>query len=131
MHRFKLADIRKEWDAGVSDQVKRLGNKLGMDWRPEDVYAQCYAGHAFLWLCDDGFMVVKITQNQFDLEKELFVWICCSSSENGITDYMEDIKIFAKEYQCKRISFESPRSGFHRLARQNNWKEMTRFTFSV
>ena len=130
MHRFQLADIRTAWDS-IKQSVEQIRVDCKVEWRSEDVYAQCYAGHAFLWMCDDGFMVVKIQCNQFTLAKELFVWICWSGHAKGISEYMPDIKDFAAEHQCKKVVFGSPRKGFSKLADQNQWRQVTEFSFTV
>lgn len=129
-HRFLLRDIRQVWGQ-VHPAIGALKTRYALDWRPEDVYAQCMSGLAFCYMCDDGFLIVKPQENQFSLEKELFVWICHSTHDNGLADYQADICALAKEIYATTIVFESPREGFRRLALKNKWPAMTSYRMPV
>ena len=128
--RLKLIDIRLAW-SGINPIVERLKNQHHLDWKPEDVYAQCLMGRAFLYSCNDGFVIVKPQENQFTLDKELFVWICYSMHHDGLTEYYSDICAIAKSIHAKAIIFESTREGFKKIAQQNNWQAMTSYKMPV
>ena len=128
--RFKLIDIRLAW-GNIKPVVEDLKNKHHLDWRTEDIYAQCLMGKAFLYTCNDGFVIVKPQENQFTLDKELFVWICYSKHNDGLTEYRQDINAIAKTIYAKSIVFESTRDGFRKIAQQNNWQAMTSYKMPV
>jgi hypothetical protein len=130
--RFELVDIRLAWDRIKAD-VAALKAEYNLDWRPEDVYAQCLMGRAFCYVCQDGFIIVKPQENQFTLAKELFVWICVSRSRagDGLTEYYPDICALAKDIYATAIIFESPRDGFRRVAERNGWYAMTEYRLPV
>ena len=128
--RFVLHDIRSVWEIIKPDIIK-LKEKWGMDWRYEDVYAQCLMGRAFCYSCNDGFIIVKPQENQFTLAKELFVWICCSTASNGLMDYHPDISKIAKDIYATTIIFNSPRDGFIKVAKANNWTALTEYQIPV
>lgn len=120
-NRFQLHDIRRVWDLIQAD-IAYLKTRYNMDWRPEDVYAQCLAGRAFCYLCEDGFLILKPMENPFTLEQELFVWICCGSGDDVVTDYYPDICELAREIGATVITFESPREGWIKHAKARGWK---------
>lgn len=128
--RFNLVDIRLVWDS-IKPAIEQLREQWGFDWRAEDVYTQCYIGRAFCYTCAEGFIIVKPQENQYSLSKELFVWICYSTANNGLIDYLPDINALAKDIYATRIIFESPREGFRKLAKHNNWRSITNYTLTV
>ena len=129
--RFKLVDIRLAWDE-IKPHVEALKGRYSFDWRPEDVYAQCLTGRAFCYVCDDGFMIVKPQENQFTLEKELFMWIGIGwSGEDLINEYYEDTCAIAKEIYATKIVFDSSREGFRKVAKNNHWGYMATYSVPV
>lgn len=128
--RLKLVDIRLAWNA-IKHDVAKLQALYNLDWRPEDVYAECRAGASFCYMCDDGFLIVRPQENRFTLAKELFVWICVSRAQDGLTEYRSDINAIAKDIHATSIIFESPRDGFRKLAKANNWPAMTAYKLPV
>lgn len=128
--RFELVDIRRAWDF-IKPDIERLKFEHQLDWRVEDVYAHCLFGKAVLWGCADGFVIVRPQHNQFSLEIELFVWICISKHDDGLSEYHPDICAIAKDVHATSIIFESPRPGFLKLARQKHWPTMTSYRLAV
>jgi len=128
--RFKLVDIRLVWN-DIRPHIEKLKADWNMDWKAEDVYAQCLMGKAFCHTCDDGFVIVQPRQSEYTLDKELFVWICYSTANDGLTEYYDDICLMAKSVYATTIKFCSPREGFRKLAKQNNWQAMTEYTITI
>lgn len=128
--RLKLIDIRLVW-GNIKPIVEDLKNKHHLDWSPEDIYAQCLMGRSFLYSCNDGFVIVKPQENQFTLDKELFVWICYSKHNDGLTEYYDDICAIAKDIYAKSILFGSSREGFRKIAKQKGWQSMTEYKINV
>jgi hypothetical protein len=129
--RFGLFDIRRVWHLIKAD-IEFLITRYRLDFRPEDVYAQCLIGRAFCYLCDNGFLIVKPQENQFTLEPELFVWICCGEGDNLIDDYYEDLLLIAQDIHAVRIVFETPRYGWKKYAKAKGWEPaMVTYRFPV
>ncbi|MGZ4968040.1 MAG: hypothetical protein ACXV8O_01375 [Methylobacter sp.] len=128
--RLKLLDIRLVWDR-VKPPIVDLITEWELDFKPEDIYAQCLMGRAFCYVCEDGFIIVRPQENQFNLKKELFVWICYSQHNNGLVEYRSDIMAIAKDVYATEIVFMSPRDGFKKLAERENWKVMTEYRMPV
>lgn len=128
--RLELTDIRQCWDS-IAIDVEALRFTYGLDWRPEDIYAECRMGLAFCWLCGDGFVIVKPHENRFNNDKELFVWICVSRRGDGMVEYYDDLCEIAKDIGATKIKFESQRQGFHRVAKEKGWTEMTEYTIKL
>ncbi len=128
--RLTLLDIRLVWGR-VKPPIADLIAQYDLDFKPEDVYAQCLMGRAFCYVCDDGFIIVRPQENQFTLGKELFVWICYSKHNNGLVEYHDDICAIARDIYATEIIFMSPRAGFKRLAERQNWKVMTEYRMPV
>jgi len=127
--RFELCDIRQVWDA-IKPFVEEIQG-LGMDWKPEDVYAQCLMGRAFCYTCKDGFVIVQPQENPYTLDKELFVWLCYSMADDGLETYREDIALIAKSIHATSIIFRSPREGFRRVAKQNGWQCVSEYKIAI
>ena len=128
--RFTLMDIRLVWDR-IKPHIESIRTDLHMDWRCEDVYAQCMMGRAFCYTCEDGFVIVQPRENGYNLSKELFVWLCYSTAHDGLTEYYDDICAMAKSVHAKSIIFNSPRDGFRKVAKQKQWRTMTEYTLPV
>ena len=128
--RFTLVDIRLVWEK-IEPHIVQIKTDLSMDWRPHDIYAQCLMGKAFCYTCEDGFVIVKPQENNFTLARELFVWICFSTAQDGLSEYNEDIRAIAKNIHATAIIFSSPREGFRKLAKQNGWSSMTKYKINV
>ena len=79
-------------------------------WIPEDVYADCYAGRSLLFVLGDvdGFGVV---QPQGDT---LHVW--CGWGAWLMDEGMTELFRIAKQGGARRITFDSNRPGWQRIA---------------
>jgi hypothetical protein len=127
------ADIRKEWP-WIRPLLERFSGRFTTDWKPEDVYADCVHGKAFLYTAieDRGFMVVKEFENRFTGEPLLHVWILCMEEDTphgAIAKYMPALHDLARQYGYKKVTMESPRRAW---AKHPQWREgMTTYTYEV
>lgn len=129
--RLKLADVRTVWER-MKPGVDKICGRLNLDWKPEDLYAFCLFREAFVHICDDGFAVVRIRQNQFNLKNELFVWLIIGwSGEDLVNEYMDDMMAIAKDAGCCDVVFDSPRLAWHKVAKENNWSMMASYRIPV
>lgn len=126
-------DVRECWDE-LRPLLQNLRKRFHDTWRPEDVYAACRNGNAFLYKAADeqAFAVFEELQDQYSLEKYMHVWIACSAEgvEHGaIEKYMPAIEALAKQCGYKKISMRSPRVAWRRIP---GWREeMTTYVYEV
>lgn len=88
-----LADIKKEWCWVKDGLLEVLEDNPNLTWTPEDVYAQCVYGDAFLFVADEGFVVATIHTDEFTKEKAFFVWIAWAA-ERGNKNVMKYLPFF-------------------------------------
>lgn len=82
---------------------------------PEEVYAECSEGRAFLLLCEEGFVIVTESEDEL-AEKRLFIWCAYSRLKTPVFHtHIEDLKDLAKEIGASSIAFRTERVGFSRL----------------
>ena len=126
-----LADIRQKWDF-VRPGLERMCERMDTGWRPEDVYADCKHGVAWLYLAegDEGFMVVREHINMHSAERSMYVWVMYAyEGENAIDRYMPDLDKLARENGYTKVIMDSPRRGWQR---KEGWKEqMTTYLHEV
>ena len=115
------ANIREEWDS-IKPALEKMRDKCGYQWRPEDIYADCVSGNAFLYTCNHGFVVFNLVFNEFTCTKELNIWIAHGVHHDSvITVYKDEIKAIAKEAQCEVVTFHTTRKGFDKLSEHYGW----------
>lgn len=121
---LRPAFIRAEWafvKEGL-DEVKRL---RGGTWRPEDVYADCIHKAAYLWVCDDGFVIFKPIVDEYSGENILLVWLAWGKSNVDLIDrYQNQIIEIAKSQDFTTIRF-------YRNAKGNVEHKGWRKTFTI
>lgn len=104
-------DIRKEWDR-ISGPLGKVLN--GMDERPEDVYADCVHGDAHVYMAgEDGFVVLRKTENRFTGEGELVIWVASLfdsvDAGSAVEKYKDAMFEIARKAGCKRIVYRRTR----------------------
>lgn len=107
--RFQLTDIRLKWD----EIHESLCDTLHPSERVEEVYYKCRAKKAFLFLCEEGYIVVEELFEEPE-SKILHVWIAYGKGTNLLEKYNEDINQLAKSVGANKITFRTQRKGFER-----------------
>ncbi len=110
------ADIRKE--EKVMAALREMYTLWGLN-PPEEVYYECRAGLAHLYLCDDeAFIILKERT-----ENDLFIWIAYGFNNGGglIDKYVPEIEELGRKIGAKTLSFQTPRKGFDKVL-SNRWK---------
>jgi hypothetical protein len=118
MSQLVLQDIREVWDA-VRPGLEHTRRKIGAPWRPEDVYAACVAGRAYLYSCDEGFIVVQSQINAFNGRPEMFLWVAYARGQDNIETFQDQVDEIAIEHGFDRIVMWSNRPGFQKSAGWN------------
>lgn len=114
MRELRATNIRLVWDA-IRPGLERALKKGGGDWRPEDVYASCVAGDAFLYRAESGaFCILQMQHNEHLVQKECWVWVAYVPPNETLSDYFPQVETLAREAGAVRMRFESRRPGWHR-----------------
>lgn len=111
-------DVRKNWQF-VKKGVERILMKSPENWIPEDIYASLVNNRANLWLWIEneqavGFIIGYVVEDNFH------IW--CAYGK--LSDLQESFKQFEDivGVHCKRITFESWRPGWDKVARTLGFK---------
>jgi hypothetical protein len=102
-----IGDIRKEWHWVRPIVEELLNDNPHCGTIPEDVYHECKAGNAHLWVSPHYLVITQFEYDVHSGDKTLYIWFAWSRDKGanfGLTvmDYMEQ---FAKNNGCKTISF--------------------------
>ncbi|MGE0717198.1 MAG: hypothetical protein AB7P02_17270 [Alphaproteobacteria bacterium] len=107
-------ELRAVWTT-VTPMVEAVRRRVGADWLAEDVYAALLRGNAGLYLLPDaegrtaGIMVLqKLTEWGVD---NLSVWVAYHRDPaKSIAVYWDWLVDKAREWACRRVTFQSPRA---------------------
>lgn len=84
-------------------------------WIPEDVYADCYSKHSMLWVLEDDSRVIGFAVIQPQGET-LHIW--CGWGAMLLEEGFARVFDIAKRGGARKISFESTRPGWQRVAKR-------------
>lgn len=112
-------ELRKNWPYLKQGLLKIL-EKSPEDWIPEDVYASVMSHKCNIWLAVEndqaiGFIVGYIKGDDFH------IWCAYGALNGNIKQWFFDIEDIARK-QCKRITFDSWRPAWVRVARELGFK---------
>lgn len=106
IHPERLRDVWDKVKAGLYDMPPD-------DWIAEDVYHAIKSGDAVLYVCGDGFMVLRRIEEEFSRKVRLHVWL--AHHPQGLDMYETGealIRDCAMRMGAERITFGSPRKGW-------------------
>jgi hypothetical protein len=112
--KFTRRDVRECWD-DVLPGLADIKEKRSPSWRPEDVYAACLSGKAFLYVADccGCFVVLQEKQDAHSLRRDLLVWIGYGF-DDAQGAHVHELLELARKIEAKRLVMISPRKGFER-----------------
>jgi hypothetical protein len=113
MSQLILQDIRECWDE-IRPGLDHTRRKIDAPWRPEDVYAACVTGKAYLYTGDPGFIVVQSQINAFNGRPEMFLWVAYARGQDNIETFQDQVDEIAIEHGFDRIVMWSNRPGFQK-----------------
>lgn len=121
--------IRAVWPF-VRQGLEQVAAKVPVEWRPEDVYAECLSGAAWLYLPKgpepEGFIVLKPQVRPYSGARDLLVWIMWSQARAMMAEYNEDFEAIARVHGFDYLTLWSPRPGFEKLSNQlPGWEKQT------
>ena len=103
---LEAANIRDEaiW-AKVRYALSYVKDIRGGDWMPEDVFAACSRGEAFLFMAEEGFVILKPMRNDFTGAPFLLVWMAYGEGGDCIDKYQDDLIEIARQAGYLRLQF--------------------------
>lgn len=113
MRELRPADYRAHWDEILPGLVEALKqNREGL--RPEDVFADLKTGMAALYLCEDGFVIFKVTTDSLGRRELLIAWAYSQAHEKVIGKYADDVDSIARGLNCSTQILLTTRRGYER-----------------
>ena len=110
-----LVDVRDYWDE-MKPGLEWTRQKIGAPWRPEDVYAACLSGSAFVYSGETGFVVVQPKTDPFNGKPELFVWIAFAfDGLNNIERFQSSVDRLAQDFGFEKLTMWTNRPGFEKV----------------
>jgi hypothetical protein len=105
----------KSWWPFVRPGLQTILRKSPEEWIPEDVYAQCLCKNALLWMYVEnnkplGFMVLVVRP------ETVHVWCLWSAVRDRLQEGSEVFWKTLREANIKRVTFDSWRPGWNRVA---------------
>lgn len=116
---LQAADIRLHWDR-IKGPIAQILESDGD--RPEDVYADCRHGKAFLYVCEHGFVVLRRYLREDNGRPEVLIWL--GYGEGGrelLAMYQSQLEDLARSVGADTLVFRTRRRGFERLA-DSRWR---------
>lgn len=93
----------------------KIKKKCSEPWVPLDVYRYVRSGQAGLYVCDDGFVVLRKLAEEFSREPYLHVWAMWFRPGKGKekrSDLIAWLDRMREELSCAWIEYGSPRMGW-------------------
>jgi len=114
----------KSWWQFVKPGLETILRKSPEDWIPEDVYAQCLSKAALLWVFVEenrplGFMVLVVRQ------ETVHVWCLWSAVRDRLEEGSEVFWKALREANIKRVTFDTHRKGWDRVAVKHGFRPRT------
>lgn len=112
-------ELRQTWGF-VRNGLETILRKSPEPWIPEDVYVALMNNRANLWLAIEndkaiGFVVGYINQDNFH------VWCAWGDVSGNLKQWFSELEDIART-QCTRITFDSWRPGWNRVAKELGFK---------
>tara|TARA_B100000401_G_C52117451_1_gene398704 strand:- start:56 stop:472 length:417 start_codon:yes stop_codon:yes gene_type:complete len=127
-----VGDVRQEWDWVKVGVQEILDAQPQLTFRPEDVYADCIAGKATLFIDEyQSFAVTTIEVDRFTGQNTFLIWLAwCSrkglkhnSSMEMYTPFFEQV---ARDCKCSSLETKTPLNKLNDYYLDNGWNLDTR-----
>lgn len=109
---LQAADIRREWPR-IRGAVAAI--LAGDGETPEEVYAECRFGHAQLYTCPEGFVVLKKYRREDNGRPELLLWLAQGAGGGLTPRYLPQLEQIARDVGAATLALRTRRRGFERL----------------
>lgn len=107
--KLQRVDIRQHW-IRIKPYLDQILSEY--DVQTEEVYSLCRQNKAFLFISEEGFVIL---QEEFKGDdKTLFVWIAASfdNSRQLLKSYSDELVEIAKQIGAIKVAFHTKRKGF-------------------
>jgi hypothetical protein len=113
--RYIQPEELRQWWHWVRPGLDRIKLKSTEPWIPEDVYADCYSQRSMLWVLfrlnkPIAFFVLQ------PVGDTLHVWCAFAYEEDCLKDGFKHIEELAKSGNAAKITFDSNRRGWEKVA---------------
>ena len=114
----------KSWRQFVKPGLETILRKSPEDWIPEDVYTQCFTKAALLWVFVEesrplGFMVLVVRP------ETVHVWCLLSAVRDRLEEGSEVFWKALREANIKKVTFDTHRKGWDRVAVKHGFRPRT------
>ena len=105
-----FADIRQEWDWVKVGIEEIIAQQPQLTFRAEDVYADCVAEKAVLWVAPEGFVITSTEVDRYNGLKSMLVWLAWAKElgNNCVVKYWSFFADVAKEAGYDRLMVKTP-----------------------
>src|SRR5882757_5951462 len=111
--KLRSVDYRLEWDS-ILPGLRKVLEHQNEGIRPEDVFCDLKMGIAALYLCEDGFIIFKVTTDAIGRRTLIINWAYSSAHEKVMAKYADEVDAIARELGCMKQSLMSTRRGYER-----------------
>ena len=103
----RMANIREEWYWVRQVIEELLQDNPDVDAIPEDIYADCRAGRAHLWVADDYVLITEFEISNYSGRRDLCIAYAKATSQGGklAPEALEYMDQFAAANNCDGITF--------------------------
>jgi hypothetical protein len=119
--RYIQPEELRSWWHWIRPGLDKIKTKSTEPWIPEDVYADCYSQRSMLWVLFSlnkpiGFAVLQ------PVGDTLHVWCAFAYEDNHLLGGWEQIQEIAKAGNATKVTFDSNRRGWDKVARQMGFR---------
>jgi len=111
-------NLRQVWDY-VREGLLKVKEASSEPWIPEDIYCDCYSGRSMLWLMVENDQPVGFGVLQ-PVGDSLHIW--AGYGKFLMDEGFRHAEEIAKSGGARRITFESNRPGWARMADKHGYK---------
>lgn len=116
--------VRERWDF-IRFGLSRILRKPPEKWIPEDVYTSIYANKAFLWMVyaendtPEGFFILERNGDT------CHIWCAWAVAPNLLEDGVAHIETLAREFGAHKLTFDTNRVGWVKVADKLGFRPRT------
>jgi hypothetical protein len=112
-------ELRQTWPY-LKQGLNKILVKSPENWIPEDVYASAVSNKCNIWLAKEDNQVIGFVVGYINGE-DFHVWCAYGDLGGNIKQWFSDLEDIART-QCKRITFDSWRPAWSRVAKELGFK---------
>lgn len=116
-------DIRKHWSWVRPGIEEIINSQKQLTIIPEDVYAECVAGRAILWVGPEAWAITTTEVDPFTKDQTCLIWLMWSSGKYSPATfkYLFGLEKLAIESGYKAIEARTPLKGLGKCLVRAGW----------